>query len=171
MSLGLSDSRYDTAYSTEHFLRATEQMSKDWSKPLAELSHADFLKIYSKDVDWFDHAFLIHRKGHVGLEMLRERWLTTNQPYNVTVTDIHPTSNGAILEAFAEGVFARDLYTIKATGKPFTYAMCIRLQFSAETGLVERVDEYYTRAWGTSVPVSKYKLDDNRAKAEGLPTA
>ncbi len=146
-------------------------MGESWSAPLSDLSHADFLKIYSEDVDWFDHAFLIHRKGHVGLEMLRERWLTTNQPYTVTVTDIHPTANGTIMEASAEGVFAEDLYTQKATGKPFTYAMCIRMQFSSSTGLIERVDEYYTRAWDTSVPISKYKVDDSRAKAEGLPSA
>lgn len=48
------------------------------------------------------------------------------------------------LEGSAEGVFAEDLYTIKATGKPFTYQLCIRLDFDPENGLIDRVNEYYT---------------------------
>ena len=158
-------------YDSSHFIKATEQAVELWSQPLDELEHKDFLRLYSEDVVWLDHAFLIRRKGHVGLEMLRERWLTANQPYKVTVTDIHPITNGTIFEGFAEGVFANDLYSIKATGKPFTYQLCIRFDFSAETGLIERVNEYYTRAWDTSIPISEYRVDDTRKGAQGLPAA
>ncbi|KAK5166049.1 uncharacterized protein LTR77_008310 [Saxophila tyrrhenica] len=159
------------SFNQDHFILTAHRMAKEWSTPLSDLSHADFLKIYSKDVDWFDHAFLIHRKGHVGVEMLRERWLTTNQPYSVTVTDVHPTTNGAIMEGFAEGVFAKALYSIQPTGKAFTYALMIRLQFDERTGLIQRVDEYYTRNWDSSVPTARYKVDDSRANAEGLPSS
>ncbi|KAK4500913.1 hypothetical protein PRZ48_009105 [Zasmidium cellare] len=158
-----------SSLSTEHVIRITEEVGKTWSKSLNELSHKDFLKYYSEDVDWLDHAFQIHRKGHVGLEMLRERWLTCNQPYKVTITDIHPTKTGSILEGFAEGVFAEDLYTIKATGKAFTYQLCIRLDFDPETGLIDTVNEYYTKTWDTSVPVSQYRVDEKREGAPGLP--
>ncbi|KAF2167583.1 hypothetical protein M409DRAFT_54175 [Zasmidium cellare ATCC 36951] len=160
---------HSSKFDAEYFVRMTEEVGKSWSKSLQEMSHKDFMKHYSPDVDWLDHAFQIHRKGHVGLEMLRERWLTCNQPYKVTITDIHPTKTGSILEGFAEGVFAEDLYTIKATGKAFTYTLCIRLDFNTESGLIDRVNEYYTKTWDTSVPVSRYRVDYKREGARGLP--
>jgi len=142
-----------------------------WSKPLEELEHSDFLAIYSSNVEWFDHAFLVHRKGHVGVEMLRMRWLTANQPYKVTATRIQSVGTGTMIEGYAEGVFANNLYSLKATGKRFTYQLCIVLDFSVETGLIERVNEYYTRPWNESVPVHQYRVDDKKDGAPGLPSA
>ncbi|KAK3696662.1 hypothetical protein LTR37_017843 [Vermiconidia calcicola] len=112
-------------YGSDHFTRMSKHFVDMWSKPLHSVSHAEFNKMFSEHANWFDHAFLIHRKGHAGVEMLRERWLTTNQPFSVAITDIQPNANGTFVQAVAEGVFAEDLYTIKATKKPFTYQLCI----------------------------------------------
>ena len=142
-----------------------------WSKPIKEVSNSEFLSIYEPDIVWWDHAFLVHRKSHEGVEMLRERWLTANQPFVVTVERIHSMGTVVVLQVIAEGVFAEDLYHLKATGKSFTYQLCIVVDFNAETGLIKQISEYYTRLWDTSVPRSGYRVDETREGAPGLPSA
>ncbi len=141
-----------------------------WSQPLNKLPLSDFLAIYSPNVEWFDHAFMVHRIGHTGIEMLRERWLTANQPYVCTLTALHLTSTGVVVEMIARGTFAKDLYSLKANGKSFAYRACLVMDISSETGLIEKVQEYYTKPWYDSVDIDCYRVDEKKEGAPGLPS-
>jgi hypothetical protein len=70
---------------------------------------------------------------------------------------VHPTSNGAVIEFVATGKFAENLGPIRATGQEFQYRACLVLDISEETGLVEKVEEYYTKAWYQSCDVKGYR--------------
>jgi hypothetical protein len=128
-----------------------------WSQPQDSLPLSDFLAIYSPRVVWNDHAFLIHREGLDDITALRQRWLGANQPYSCIARAVHPTSAGAVVEFVATGKFAQDLGPIKATGGEFQYKACLVLDISAETGLIEKVEEYYTKLWYQSVDVDGYR--------------
>ena len=128
-----------------------------WSQPQDSLPLSEFLAIYSPDVVWNDHAFLIHRRGHDDIAALRQRWLGANRPMSCRATAIHTTSTGAVVEFVATGKFADDLGPIKATGQNFTYRACLILDISSETGLIEKVEEYYTKLWYQSVDVDGYR--------------
>ena len=60
-------------------------------------------------------------------------------------------------EFVATGKFADDLGPIKATGQEFQYRACLVLDISSETGLIEKVEEYYTKLWHQSVDVDGYR--------------
>ena len=60
-------------------------------------------------------------------------------------------------EFVATGTFADDLGPIKATGQDFQYNACLVLEISPETGLIEKVEEYYTKLWFQSVDVESYR--------------
>jgi len=158
-------------YGPDDFVRIAEKKLEMWSQPLYKLPLSDFLSIYSPAVEWFDHAFMIHRKGHIGIEMLRERWLTANQPYVCTMTAVHPVSTGIVVELVARGTFAKDLYTMKANGKSFAYHACLVMDINPETGLIEKVQEYYTKPWYDSVDIDGYRVDEKKEGAPGLPSS
>jgi hypothetical protein len=128
-----------------------------WSQPQSSVSLSDFLSIYSPTIIWNDHAFLMYRSSLDDIAVLRQRWLGANQPYTCTVRAVHPTSNGAVVEFVATGKFAEDLGPIRATGQEFQYRACLVLDISEETGLVEKVEEYYTKAWYQSCDVEGYR--------------
>lgn len=132
-------------------------MQELWSQPQGSLALADFLFIYSPDIVWNDHAFLIHREGLDDIAALRQRWLGANQPYTCVARDVHPTGKGAVVEFLATGKFAQDLGPITATGRDFQYKACLVLDISAETGLIDKVEEYYTKLWHQSVDVDRYR--------------
>jgi hypothetical protein len=128
-----------------------------WSQPQSSVPLSDFLAVYSPTIIWNDHAFLMHHSGLDDIAILRRRWLGTNQPYTCTIRAVHPTSNGAAVEFVATGRFAEDLGPTKATGQEFQYRGCLVLDISEETGLVEKVEEYYTKAWYQSCDVEGYR--------------
>lgn len=128
-----------------------------WSQSLDSLPLSDFLSIYSPSVVWNDHAFLVHREGLDDLAALRQRWLSANQPYSCVARDVHPTNSGAVVEFVATGKFAHDLGPIEATGQNFQYKACLVLDINKETGLIEKVEEYYTKLWYQSVDVDGYR--------------
>ena len=99
----------------------------------------------------------MHRSGLDDIAALRQRWLGANQPYTCTARAVHPTSNGAVVEFVATGKFTEDLGPIKTTGQEFQYRACLVLDVSEETGLVEKVEEYYTKAWYQSCDVEGYR--------------
>lgn len=61
------------------------------------------------------------------------------------------------MEFLATGKFAQDLGPIAATGRDFQYTACLMLDISAETGLIDKVEEYYTKLWHQSVDVDRYR--------------
>jgi hypothetical protein len=71
-----------------------------------------------------------------------------NHPYTCVARAVHATSTGAVTEFVATRKFADDLGPIKATGQGFQYRACLVLDINADTGLIEKVEEYYTKLCG-----------------------
>jgi hypothetical protein len=144
-------------YGPADFVQIAHKMQDLWSQPQDSLPLSKFLAIYAPNVVWNDHAFLIHREGLDDIAALRQRWLGANHPYTCVAKAVHPTSMGAVAEFVATGKFADDLGPITATGQEFQYRACLVLDISAVTGLIEKVEEYYTKLWHQSVDVSGYR--------------
>jgi hypothetical protein len=139
------------------FVQITHKMQDLWSQPQDSLPISDFLAIYAPTIVWNDHAFLIHRQGLDDIVALRQRWLGANPAYTCAARNLHVTESGAVVEFVGTGKFAQDLGPIKATGQEFQYNACLVLDISKETGLIEKVEEYYTKLWHQSVDLDGYR--------------
>ena len=60
-------------------------------------------------------------------------------------------------EFVATEKFADDLGPIKATGQGFQYRACLVLDINADTELIEKVEEYYTKLWHQTMDVGGYR--------------
>jgi hypothetical protein len=45
----------------------------------------DFTSTFHPDVDWYDHAFLMHRVGHDAIAGLHKAFTYCNQPFDVDI--------------------------------------------------------------------------------------
>lgn len=144
------------------------RMCSDWSKGLESgIALAEFFSDYHQNVEWYDHAFQVHRIGIGAANALRCSWLGCNRPLVVEAKNIHFTSNGVLFEQTSTGTFSHDLvrpdgdFLQKASGKDFCFRGIIKLTVNAE-GLIIRVDEWYTRNWDESKDEHTYRiLQDN----------
>jgi hypothetical protein len=65
-------------------------------------------------------------------------------PSSCAARAVYPTSNGTVVE-------------FVATGQEFQYSACLVLDVSEETGLVENMEDYYTKAWYHSCDFEGYR--------------
>jgi hypothetical protein len=70
------------------------KMVADFNKPLDDVG--DFCSSYHPDVHWYDHAFLIHRKGHEAALGLHKAFRHCNQPFEAKIKVSFDTSSGHI---------------------------------------------------------------------------
>ena len=144
------------------------KMCSDWSKGIdSQIPPSQFFSIYHPTIEWFDHAFQVHRIGIGSVNDLRFSWLGCNRPLQVDVQAIHVTSDGgAIFEHTSSGKFSHDLVRPSgelvqtASGKAFCFRGVIRLRID-EDGKITRVDEWYTRNWDASEDEGKYRVLEN----------
>ena len=62
--------------------RVVESLLADFVKPLGDgISKNDFLAIYHPQIEWYDHAFHVHRIGHEAVLGLKVAWCHCNQPF------------------------------------------------------------------------------------------
>jgi ketosteroid isomerase-like protein len=124
------------------------------------ISTADFSKVYTPDVVWFDHFFQLHLVGTAAVDQLRQRWCGAMDDLSIDTVAILPTAEGAVAQVINRGIFARDMLPKrKATGKRYACHACYVLRINAE-GLVERVDEYQTMAFDDGVDIEGYSKRD-----------
>ena len=144
------------------------KMCSDWSKGLhLTMPLSEFLAIYHPAIEWFDHAFKVHRVGIGSVNDLRLSWLGCNRPLQVDVHALHITADGgAIFEHTSTGRFSHDLVrpsgelVQKASGKAFRFSGVIRLRIDEE-GKITRVDEWYSRNWDDGEDESQYRVLEN----------
>ena len=55
----------------------------NFHKPIDSVD--DFVSILHPDVDWYDHAFLMHRIGHSAIVGLHRSFTHCNQPFDAQV--------------------------------------------------------------------------------------
>ncbi|OQU98131.1 SnoaL-like domain-containing protein [Cladophialophora immunda] len=130
-------------------------------KPITSI--ADFTSIFHPDIDWYDHAFLMHRAGHDAVVGLQKGFTHCNQPFNVDIKAIIPTPTGAVLEQVWVGRQANDIIrpngdvVVKASGKDFECHVCMLIEVD-DGGLITRIDEYYNRNWDNGIREQQYAL-------------
>lgn len=132
---------------------------ESWRAALNALSVEEFTSLYTLNVQWYDHGFLLHCNGRSGVALLRQRWLSAHDPYRIDLEAIHITPTGAILQVVNVGTFKNDTLgpKRKANGKSFESQACYVLQI-AKDGLIEKVDEYQSVMFDEGVSVDKYTL-------------
>ncbi|KAK5049098.1 hypothetical protein LTR84_005521 [Exophiala bonariae] len=128
-------------------------------KPIESID--EFTSIYSPDIEWADHAFLIRRVGHEAVIGLQRGFTWCNQPFKAEIKTIIPTATGAIFEQVWVGRHANDLVrpngdvAVKATGKDFECHVLMVLQIDGG-GIITRIDEFYNKHWEDGIREQDY---------------
>lgn len=153
-----------------------------FDKPIGpDQTREQFTAIFSSEIQWRDHAFLVCRAGHEAVLGLHKAWLHCNQPFTTNIKvghqasrsskgkgnahhlsqAIHPTPSGCVLEQVWVGRQANDIVrpdgqvAVKASGNDFVCHVCMVMQIDA-AGKIERIDEYYNKRWDEGVGEDRY---------------
>ncbi|KAF7191927.1 hypothetical protein HII31_06737 [Pseudocercospora fuligena] len=121
--------------------------------------------LHSNTVDYFDHAYMIHRIGIEATVGVREVWLQCHDPLQVDVESIELTTNPdtVVAKLIWKGRFAHDLHAVpngpiavKASGKRFVTPIFTTFGFD-DAGKIKRIDEFYTKNWDDGVEEGEYR--------------
>ena len=125
----------------------------------------------------------MQHRGHAGMTSFRSRWHKAIKDFSTDIVAIDslPAKGVAAAKREAEkdekeeilirciydGMMAGDLPGRKASGKRFRTNVLIVLKIEAESGKIERVDEYYTATLDEGCDVSGYVLAGGRGRGGG----
>lgn len=135
------------------------QWANAWSQPNTQ----PWTALYAPSATYTDHAFRITRTGHDLLARHHKIWRTANPDFTLTVDTTRPVwwngddarQNGRYsFRTVNRGTFEKDLPSRKASGRKWEFSAVVDLV--VKSGLVVKVDEWYTVEFDRSVPVAEY---------------
>lgn len=104
-----------------------------------------------------DHAFNIERSGPEVLDNHWAIWLHSIPDFTAECICVTPTAEGGWLQYRGRGTFERSLAGIlEPTNRAFEYEAVLRAWIDIDSGLITRSEEFYTRTYGESSPISSY---------------
>ncbi|KAF2150625.1 hypothetical protein K461DRAFT_179242 [Myriangium duriaei CBS 260.36] len=104
-----------------------------------------------------DHAFNIERTGAEVLDNHWALWLHSIPDFTAKAIHVTPTEEGGWLQYRGTGKFERNLAgKVEPTNRTFEYEAVLRAWIDRESGLIMRSEEFYTKTFGESDPVSMY---------------
>ena len=164
-------------------------MALEAARKWAELYFGDDNKeawkaLHSRAVDYYDHAFMIHRAGIDATIGVRDVWIQAHEQLEVKVQvcrlfdHSHASLTSRLSQNIAKvencdlviaklvwsGRFAKDLHAlpggpvaVKATGKTFVTPISTVFMFDVD-GKITRIDEFYTKNWWDGVEEEAYRI-------------
>lgn len=157
---------------TESYLRVARAWFKDFvRRNETPEQRAQYQSLHTDDVEWYDHAFKIHRIGVLATMDVRDSWNHCHDPLEAEIRSIAAIDekggkgHAAVIEVVWKGKMANDLLrtmgsgevAVKASGKEFETHLCCIMRFD-ERSRIKRIDEYYTRNWDEGTAEEQYRI-------------
>ncbi|KAL1632923.1 hypothetical protein SLS56_003208 [Neofusicoccum ribis] len=127
---------------------------KKWASFFPSGSPQDFTALFTPDGEWIDHAFGLHRKGRGALEVHFARWIECVPNFTMELQRHWEVPEGVVATYHGRGTMEKDLPSLKAGGRPFEFQGVVWFRF--RDGLIETVEETYTRAFQELPPLGSY---------------
>ena len=149
----------------------TQDIVDKWVARWSGEDASPWVSLYSTRAKYTDHAFLIVRIGRETLKQHWEIWHASIPDFVMEATSIWPEESlpdgktRVTLRTKNSGTLLHDLPSKKASGKPFSFAGVVDLVIDKKSGLIEKVDEWYSYKFDLASSEGDYhhKADEDSA--------